>query len=222
MSAPAAALLPASLAQEITWEQYLKAFLTEPTTTQPYEIIEGVRIFMNAPLLIHQIVQLNIAEQFRQYERRTGLVVTVVAPYDIVIRRIPKLQTRQPDVFLLSRSRVDQEGGPYREEPLEIAPELVVEILSPSETPRRLHSKLQDYLAIGIKECWIASTSGETVQVLREEAGEFIADAIYMYGQTVESRVFPDLRVALADIFAVWTLTTPTDTLAQSSTDESE
>ena len=84
----------------------------------------------------------------------------------MLIRRIPKLQTRQPDALFISHARLAEGGGIPEIGPLEIAPELVVEIISTSETQRRLNDKLTDYVAIGIDECWVVRPEERTVEVL--------------------------------------------------------
>jgi Uma2 family endonuclease len=58
---------------------------------------------------------------------------------DVVIRAEP-LRVRQPDALFISNERLDQVGGEPEHGPLKAAPELVVEILSPSETRKRLIS----------------------------------------------------------------------------------
>ena len=71
-----------------------------------------------------------LKSRFRAFEQRSGLGVIVSAPYDVLIRRVPKLQTRQPDALFVSHARLAQGGGIPEIGPLEVAPELVVEIIS--------------------------------------------------------------------------------------------
>ena len=78
--------------------------------------------------------------------RECGLGTTVSAPYDVLIRRFPKLQTRQPDLLFVSHARLAQGGGIPVKGLLGAAPELVVEIVSDSETQRILGDKIADYV----------------------------------------------------------------------------
>ena len=78
----------------------------------------------------HQTIADNLVELFRHFARLSGLGKTVSAPFDVLIRRVPKLQTRQPDVLLISWARLAQGGDIPKVGPLPIAPELVVEIIS--------------------------------------------------------------------------------------------
>ena len=124
--------------KEITYEQYLTEFTTEPPTMQPYEILEGIRYIMNSPLLPHQITNFKIAIRFNEYGERTGAGQMIISPFDVVIRRKPRLRTRQSDVLFISKAKFEAAGEANMSGPLETAPELIVEVLSPSETPRTL------------------------------------------------------------------------------------
>ncbi len=186
----------------ITYEEYLEDFMSKRPTLQPYEIIEGVRHFMNTPLLIHQRIVIRLILLLSAYEvaRRTGIVI--VSPFDVLIRRIPRLQTRQPDVMFITNDRLELSGGIMMEGPLEQPPQLVIEVLSPSETRRIVQDKIEDYRSIGVEEAWLVSSQAETVQVLRLTAEGVESVAVYGFDESVTSLVFPDLTLSLADIFA--------------------
>ena len=186
----------------ITYEEYLEGFMNKRPTLQPYEIIEGVRHFMNTPLLIHQRIVIRLVLLLSAYEvaRRTGIVI--VSPFDVLIRRVPRLQTRQPDVMFITNDRLELSGGVMMEGPLEQPPQLVIEVLSPSETRRIVQDKIEDYRSIGVEEAWLVSSQGETVQVLRLSADGVDNVAVYGFNQSVTSLTFPDMTLSLADIFA--------------------
>lgn len=188
--------------QEITWERYLDEFLNEPPTTQRYDIIEGIRVFMSAPQLLHQLIQMKIAVLLYAYQMATQQGIAVSAPFDIVIRRVPRLHTRQPDLFYISNPRLEKAGGIVMQGPMEGTPELVIEILSPSETASGLKAKLEDYYSIGVEECWLVSPESETVQLRRWTPNGYETAAVVANGQSLTSLVFPDLTIALSDIFA--------------------
>lgn len=192
---------PAIAREELTYEQYLEEFFREPTTMQPYEIIEGVRIELNAPLLVHQRVVLNIADLWRRYERKRRKGFVVVSPFDVVVSRRPQVRTRQPDVLFISKERLKQAGGMQMEGPLGVAPELIAKVLSPSETPRTPCDKIEDFRSIGVQECWIVSPSAETVEVQRLTSEGIETVAVYAYSQSVTSLIVPDLTIKVADIF---------------------
>jgi len=57
---------------------------------------------------------------------------------------------------------------------LDIAPELVVEIVSPSESTRKVSDKLVNYRWIGVQECWLVRSAEETIEVI--QLFKFITD----------------------------------------------
>jgi Uma2 family endonuclease len=123
-----------------------------------------------------------------------------MAPFDVVIRTVP-LQTRQPEVFFITNERLEEAGGIPAAGPLPIGPELIIEVLSASETPRTLGAKLEDFASVGVREAWLVSPESETVQVYRLAPEWIEPAAVYIYGQTLTSEAIPDLSIALADTF---------------------
>src|SRR5262249_26251775 len=154
---------PQTASSVLTYEQYM----AEGEIHQRYDIVDGVRFYMPGPNWRHQRIQVNATGILRDYERRTGSGFVIAAPFDILIRRVPTLQTRQPDVLFITRAQLESGGGVPELGPLEVAPELVVEILSDSETERSLAAKLADYVTIGVKEAWLVRPERRTVEVVR-------------------------------------------------------
>jgi len=179
-----------------------EAYLAEPQVEGRYEIINGVRVFMAGATWDHQTIALNVAGVLRQYGRTNGQGKANIAPFDVLIRRFPKLQTRQPDVLFISHARLAQVGGRPAKGPLAIAPELVVEVISDTETERILGDKLADYLEIGVDECWVVRPDAGTVEVLALSADGARSVAVYGESESVMSVALPGLTAAVADVFA--------------------
>lgn len=184
-------------AQPLTYESYL----AEGTINRRYEILEGVRHWMPNPTVRHQDVLFNIATAFKAFSRSSGAGRMVVAACDVLITYTP-LRTRQPDILFISSERF-ADRDPLDPSALDPAPELVVEILSPSDTRTVLAGKLRDYRRVEVRECWIVSIDAQTVEVLRltPEAEESLA--IFSGTDSARSAVFPNLLVPVSDIFAL-------------------
>ena len=180
----------------LTYEQYL----AEGEINRRYEIIEGVRRWMPNPTVRHQDVLFNIAMAFKAFGRVSNAGRMVVAACDVLIDYSP-LKTRQPDVLFISHERF---GSRDLADPsaLDPAPELVVEILSPSDTKAVLKGKLRDFRRVDVRECWVVSIESQTVEVLRLTPEAEASLSVYREGETVQSAVFPDLAVTVFDIFA--------------------
>ena len=188
----------------LTYEAYLR----EGRVEGRYDIIEGVRIFTKFEEFQrqdwrHQRVNGHLLCRFSDYETATGRGKVLSAPYAVIIRNAPNLQTRQPDLLFISNARLEQSSQPLMPSPMEVRPELVVEVLCGRKTLRTVQDKIEDYCSIGVEEAWLVSTQAETVQILRLSAAEIETVAVYANGQTLQSRVFPDLTMALADIFTL-------------------
>lgn len=188
---------PKAVSSGLTYEEYL----AEGLIPYRYDIVDGVRILMPAPSWRHQRIQMNAMEVLRGYEKRSGRGYVIAAPFDLLIRRLPTLQTRQPDLLFVSREQIERGGGIPESGPLEVAPELVVEILSESETERILADKLADYAAIGVQEGWLIRPRPRTVTVVRLSPGGPVVAADYGEIETLQSLTFPDLSVPVAEFF---------------------
>ncbi len=184
-------------APSLTYEDYC----VEGEINQRYDIVDGIRIMPPAPVFRHQIVSDNITELFRHWVRSLRKARAVSAPLDILIRKRP-LRTRQPDVLLMSESRYVKNGGRAMLSPLTVAPELVVEILSPSDKAEALTQKIEDYRSVDVRECWLADTVAQTVERLQLTKASSESAGVFGIGEFISSLEFPDLMVAIADVFA--------------------
>ena len=180
----------------LTYEDYL----TEGEVNRRYDIIDGVRHDMASPTLNHQQISMNLSFRFKTFEIQSRQGIALSAPCDVLISASP-LRTRQPDVLLMSRMQFAKNEKNARGVPIIAAPELVVEILSPSDTKRVLEDKLADYAKVGVLEAWIVNRDLRTVEVLKLSASGDETIAIYTDTETATSFTFPDLEIAVADIF---------------------
>ncbi len=189
-------------APERTGELTYDAYMAEPQVEGRYDIVNGVRIYMPGATWDHNEIALNLGELLRGYARSSGVGKVNIAPFDVLIRRFPKMQVRQPDVLFISFARLAQVGGRPAKGPLEAAPELVVEIISDSETQRILGDKLADYMEIGVSECWVVRPDAATVEVLALTPGGASSIAVYGQDDQVQSAVFAGLAVSVAEVLA--------------------
>src|SRR5438128_1636925 len=167
----------------LTYEQYM----AEPEIRRRYEILDGARVFMKNPTIQHQKIQGNVYRGIYAWRQISRAGEVVQAPCDVLIQRIP-LRTRQPDVLFISTERL---GGRDLDDPspLEPAPELVVEILSPGDTRKNLDGKLADYQQVGVQECWVVNRKLQTVEVVNLTPEDRIAVATCHLGETAQSLV---------------------------------
>lgn len=195
-----AATVPATTTPLITYEQYLDAFITEDVEMRRYDIIDGVKEYVNSPTWNHQELIGSIYESLRPYAKTGNRGYVMMAPLDVLIRKNP-LRTRQPDLFYITRENLERSGGIPQKGPVTAAPEVVIEILSTSEYARRFNAKLNDYISIGVRECWVVRPEPQTVEVLRLTSSGAESAAVYDRTEAVHSEALPDLAVPVSDIF---------------------
>lgn len=176
-------------------------YLREGETNWRYDIIDGVRVNMPSPNPRHQRIAQKITRLLEDYETKSQRGFTLAAPCDVQITQVP-LRTRQPDVFFVSHEHMrglSLDDPP----PLAAVPELVVEVISDSDTRRVFGGKIADFCALGVNECWVVRPEIRAVEVLRltQDGPETVAT--YSDDESVVSEVLPGLQVAVADIFSV-------------------
>jgi len=182
----------------VDWEGYLNL----PEDLTHYEIIDGEVIPLASPRLKHQEIMLTLAEKLRQFTRAKQLGRVLAAPFDFVIRRAP-VRTRQPDLFFLSRERLQNWAQLQEQSRLEFAPDLVIEILSPSDTYTYWSEKLQDYHTLGVPEVWLIDVDKRAIEVQVREASDYRSLGWFSGEQVVASQVLAGLELKPAEVFVV-------------------
>jgi Uma2 family endonuclease len=115
---------------------------------------------------------------------------------DGIMRLFPGA-VRIPDVAFISWDRVPQSGRKRGEIP-DIAPDLVVEVLSKSNRRREMERKLDEYFRAGVRLVWYVDPKRRTVRVYsaRNEFATLTADDELDGGE-----VLPGFRLSIADWF---------------------
>ena len=140
-----------------TWEDALRM----PDDGNRYEFIGG-RLYMTpAPVIRHQRVSKLLQLALVDLLERSGRGEIFYAP---CLVQFPGTEDRvQPDLLFVSNERRDIIGRKQ----LTGAPDLVVEILSPSTAHRDCGVKLDLYARCGVREHWIVDPDDDTVDVWR-------------------------------------------------------
>ena len=174
-----------------------------PETQGICEVVDGVLVMPPGPLLgEHQWLSNEILMALASFLRDTGLGIALPAPSDLLVGRDP-LRVRQPDILVVNQELTgisrpaDLVGLPFIERPAL----LVVEVLSPSNTPHDIEQRLTDYRSIGVPECWLASFESRTIQVLRLTLESSETVATYGMGDMLRSPVLPGFELAVDDVY---------------------
>ncbi|MGH9367515.1 MAG: Uma2 family endonuclease [Thermoanaerobaculia bacterium] len=178
-----------SPALRFTYQDYL--LLPEE---RRYEILDGDLFMTPAPTTRHQRVSLKLTMLLSEFVRTRKLGEVLYAPCDVVLSEMDVLQ---PDILFVSRERSSIIGEKF----ISAAPDLVVEILSPSTADRDRGLKAKVYARFGVRELWIVDPEAETVTLLTGAEAGFAAAGTYRPGQTLRSRVLEGLEIPIAEIF---------------------
>jgi len=139
----------------------------EPPVT---ELIEGKTYLMSPrPRLQHNFVASNIYHIFATYLH--GKTCKAIA--DGTDLFLDKENHYVPDTMIVcDRSKLKSDG-------VHGAPDLVVEVLSPSTAQNDRGAKMRHYAAAGVKEYWIVSPLSRSVEVYLNQGGRFELDHVY-------------------------------------------
>ena len=162
----------------------------------PCELIEGRIVPMSPTGFSHGHFENNFANQLTASVIPNRLGKVVVGEVGIYTQRNPDT-VRAADVAFISNERFAKQKRPSGF--LEVAPELVVEILSPDDRWQEVNQKLREYFAVGVKLVWVADPAAKTVYAYRSLTNlRIFAEADTL---TADDDVLPGFSVPVASLF---------------------
>jgi Uma2 family endonuclease len=173
----------------------VQEFEVYPFPDGKVELVRGEPRVMPPAETPHGMVQMNLLRRLIPfvYERKLGYLFNDGHGYELLA--LPRT-VRNPDMAFIRSSRIPPEGvtrGFFKG-----APDLVVEVLSPSESASDLQEKIDDYFAAGTEEIWV-------IDPIRRRARIVSADAPTRSYRTDESltgsAVLPGFQIAVAALF---------------------
>jgi Uma2 family endonuclease len=141
-------------------------FAQLPDRGIPTELVRGRVVEMNVPAPRHGEICANITTLINPYVRGKGMGRIVSNDGGILTERDPDT-VRGGDVAYYSYLRVPQ--GPLPAGYLDVVPELVFEVRSPTERWSRLITKAGEYLEAGVLAVCLLEQVSETLQVYRAD-----------------------------------------------------
>ena len=163
------------------------------------ELIDGVIYNMAAPSTLHQVIAGEIYYWLKDYIRKNhGRCLTVLSPADVQLDEDNRTMV-QPDVFVycIRKEMVEEEEDISRA--FQGAPDLVIEVLSPSSRKRDRVIKYYKYKNAGVREYWIVDPVEKCVTVHLFEAGE--ETTVYTYEDEIPVHIYDGkCRIPLNEI----------------------
>lgn len=180
---------PAEKKTRYTYEDYLQT-----PEDKRYELIGGELILVPAPKTKHQIVSAELHYLLMKYNEQNSVGKILAAPTDVYLDEENVLQ---PDILFVSNERQTI----ITEANIKGAPDLVVEIVSPSSAYYDLVKKKKIYAKFGVKEYWIVDPEEKTVEVHQLEGDSYRVTKSLSEDDELTSGTFPGLSINLKQMF---------------------
>jgi len=178
-------------------------YLTYPED-ENWEIIDGVPYMQAAPSPIHQEILMELSKQIAVY--LTGKACKIYpAPFCVRLTQAGYEENEkdvknivEPDISIIcDKSKIDDKG-------CNGAPDMIIEIISPSSIKKDRFIKFNLYEKTGVKEYWIVEPDQKLVSVfLLEKNGRFSRPEMYTEEDSIKVSIFPDLIIDLSAVFGI-------------------
>lgn len=162
------------------------------------ELINGEIIMAPSPFRNHQSAVQRIYQSLQNHLDSHPVGECYLAPFDV---HFDDSNVLCPDLSFFSNERLHV----LSERGAEGAPDLVVEVLSPSTARRDRKEKREIYTQFGVRELWLVNTDLETIEVfdLVKQADQPIAVLENGTHPSITTPILPEFTLVLADVFRV-------------------
>ena len=173
----------------VTYEDY-----RDMPEDERYEIIDGELVMAAAPSVVHQLIQDNIGRRLSLFVHENNIGRVLWSVTDVLLSDINVVQ---PDLLFVSnaRSRIMTYNV------INGAPDLAIEILSPSTAQYDKVRKRELYARFHVPEYWQADSDALEVTVLTLAGDDYDVAGVYKMGDTLVSPNLPGFALAVDDIF---------------------
>ena len=160
------------------------------------ELVDGELIVSPIVSRKHQRICENLGDSIRPFVRAHRLGVFSSLAIHVVFAPGTEYE---PDCCFIAAGRDKDPDSPA----FFGAPDLIVEVISESNRTHDTVVKFRDYQRFGVREYWLVDPREWHVRVFHLNAsGQYELLGVYGIGDRIESRVFPDLAIDPAAIFA--------------------
>lgn len=175
----------------LTYRDYLD--LSE--SDDRFELIDGELCMAPTPIPEHQIFLFYLTKVIEEFVTKHELGRVIISPQDVILSEDTVLQ---PDMMFVSNERMHIiKWGQY----VQGAPDLVVEVLSPSTSRHDRTLKRERYARFGVREYWIADITARTIEVNVLEDEKFAVVGLFGEGEPFESPLLSGLKIDISVVF---------------------
>ena len=181
-------------------EKYTYADYASWDDDNRYELIDGtVYLLSPGPGTAHQTIIGGLFNQLYNFLRGKPCSV-FCAPFDVCLNGKGDQDTTivQPDILVLcDKTKLDRKrcNG---------APDMIIEILSPSTASRDAILKLDKYLSAGVRECWIVDPDSKNTSVHVLAGRKYIVE-VYSETDTIPVSILEGCLIDMKEVFGeIW------------------
>ena len=168
-------------------------YLTLPCDEQ-IEIIEGHIYNMSSPSAIHQRLSMILSAEIYNYIKSNGGSCEVfTAPFDVVLTNESDINNSTtvviPDISVIcDKSKITSKccNG---------APDMIIEIVSPSNASNDYVRKLYEYEKYGVREYWIVNPIERNIFVYTLNDNNYGAPKFYTFNDKVKVNIYDNLTI---------------------------
>ena len=175
-----------------TYEDYLNT-----PEGERYELLDGELVRHLSPPLVHQRTLMDLAAPIYTFVEQHVLGDVFMRPFDVVLWEDGEADVVEPDILFISTERQHI----LTEANVQGAPDLVVEVLSPSTEGRDKGYKRELYARHGVGEYWLVDPDARSIEVLRLGATGYETAGTYEPGQTLTSPTLDGLTIDVDEVF---------------------
>jgi Uma2 family endonuclease len=159
-----------------------------------HELIKGELLTMPPPGAKHGAVTMELSSPLHVYVKANQLGVVFGAETGFVLERNPDT-VLAPDSSFIRGARLNTLPDGY----LEMAPDLVVEVISPSQSRPEMERKATRWLEYGVLEVWLVDAKRRTVDIRRPTGNnQLLREGDDLTG----GDIVPGFRISLSRIFS--------------------
>jgi Uma2 family endonuclease len=164
-----------------------------PDGGRRYELVRGELREVPPASFRHGRVCMRVGKRIDDFVEERRLGVVVVNDTGFILERDPDT-VRGPDVAFVAAQRVPIDETGFAE----LAPDLVVEVVSPNDRASEVSEKARQYLDAGVRLVWVVDPRSRTATVHRPDGGTVLIGDAALDGEDV----LPGFRLPLPDLFA--------------------